>query len=490
MVMNLIRGRERGSRYILSILVWLGWIVLFCAIILVFEVATGYISLTGTTSNPAFVAFMLVMIAALSLARPEIPFLLAVFFMPLLTMAFPGISFVRGHLADMEIAHPMIFGAILGWTVRALRRGDPIVEGSPLTVPIALFLGWAALSLNWCVNPKVGKWELLDIFFALVIYVTATKIIRSREILDRVIKVWILSGILLTGLGFYFIMTGAAARVDVMSGAPTHFSFEMNLIIVLVIAMLYIKGSKFMSAWILWPLLICMFYVNLRTGSRAGLFSLIAALFYFFFSYHSINKDRKHTSLILFLVVVLLAGAIFLLAYNPMEGFKIGFRVYNPLEFSEEDTFQFRLEIWNVAWNYIRVHNRYIQGLGILSFILLTKAEYGVYGHAHSIYINIGVNYGLVGLLIFAWIIVAIVLNFRDGMRAAHRKYYQVLLRAMAAGLLAFAIHGIVDFYVWHMRSLWLYLGVAMSAVRLVRQEGQQKEGAGDEGGKNSGKST
>jgi len=76
-----------------------------------------------------------------------------------------------------------------------------------------------------------------------------------------------------------------------------------------------------------------------------------------------------------------------------------------------------------------------------------------------------------VGLALFLWIIVALVRQLRAGLREARSRYYQVLLRALGAGLLAFAIHGIVDFDFEHRRTVWLYVGVAIAAVKLARKD-------------------
>ncbi|MDP8248876.1 MAG: O-antigen ligase family protein [Candidatus Tritonobacter lacicola] len=471
-----MKGEKKISwGYILSFLRWAAWITVFCAIVLTLEVATGYISITGKEANPAFAIFVLIILAAIALTRPDILFFTAVFFMPLLTMAFPGIAFVRGHLANMEVVHPLIFCALLGWFFKALKRGDPLVEGNPLTLPIFLFLAWAAFSLTWSVGPRFAKWQLLDLSFGVMIYITAVKVIGSRVTLERTVKTWIFSGILLTGLGLYFIATGAAGRVDVMTGHPNIFSRELNLIIMLVIAMLYIREQGFIPRWLLVPLLIIMLLVDLLTGSRAGFFALLAVVLFFLFSYYSINKQIRHISLVLCLFVVLLAGAVFLFALNPFEGVRIGFRAYNPAEFAEEETFLFRIELWKMAWEHIRESGQYFQGLGIMSFLLLYLEKYKQFSHTHSIYVGVGVHYGLVGLVLFAWIIAALVRQFRAGLRAAQSTYYQVMLRAMAAGLLAFAIHGIVDFDVETCRSIWLYVGVSMAAARLARKDGGRR---------------
>ena len=473
--------RRRSALYIFSLLRWGAWIALICAIVLALEIVTGYTCITGTISNYAFVIFVLVLMAAISLTKPEVPFLIAVFFMPLATMGFPGTAFIRGHLANMEPVHPLIIGTILGCVCRAIKRGEPLIGGGPILLPLFLFLGWSAFSLTWCVDRIVGKWILLDIFFDVMICLAAVNAIRSHATLDRVIKTWVISGVFLTGLGLYYVITGGAARVDVMSGHPNVFSEQFNLIIMLVIAMLYIGGRRFSLGWILGPLLLLMFFVNLRTGSRAGFFSLLAGILFFLLGYHSLKKDRRHISLIFFLILIFLVGAVFLVAFNPLEGFRIGFRGYNPVDFAVEDTFRFRLEMWGVVWDYISSSGQYFQGLGIWSFKLLTKDEYGILNHAHNMYLNVFVDYGLVGLLIFVAIYVVAINRFRAALKAAHDKYYQVLLLAMAAALLAFSIHGIVDFWIEALRVMWLFLGVAMAAANLAIKEGQGQGAKGDE---------
>lgn len=467
------KGAVRGNRRLFSYLRWGIWVSLFCAAVLAVEWGTGYYTLTGSTSNRAFVLFALVLLIAVSLVKPEISLVLAAFFMPLLRIAFPGIRFLRGHLANIDIVHPLIFGALLGWLARAIHRREPLFEGNPATIPIFLFFGWSALSLLWCVDPVVGKFELQDLAFNIMIYVACIKLIRSRATLNMVITALILTGVFVTWVGLNNVLTGVAARVEVMTGEPNAFSLALNLVIMLVLGMLFLGGSKLLRPWFLWPLFITMFFVDLRTGSRAGFFSLLAALLFFLFSYYSLNKDKRHLTFVLFLVMLLLAGGLFLVFFDPLEGLRIGFRGYNPMEFAEEETFLFRLEIWQVAWDYISSSGRYLQGLGILSFIMLTKEEYGVMGQAHSLYFNAGVSYGLVGLSLLVWIIVVFVRQFRRGMREAREEYYRVMVRAMAAGMLAFAIHGIVDFWIEQIRIVWLFAGIAMAVVKLALQNGE-----------------
>jgi O-antigen ligase len=105
-----------------------------------------------------------------------------------------------------------------------------------------------------------------------------------------------------------------------------------------------------------------------------------------------------------------------------------------------------RLELWRTTPDIIRDHLPFGVGIGNFPNVAvrygLVDASGLPYDHAHNLILNVGAELGLLGLVAVAWAAVAM---SRLLVRACRRSADPALAFAVAAGLVAFMVEGLVD---------------------------------------------
>lgn len=122
-----------------------------------------------------------------------------------------------------------------------------------------------------------------------------------------------------------------------------------------------------------------------------------------------------------------------------------------------------RLTLWRAAWQLWR--GRPLLGIGLDNFRLLygRPLEYGSWNthiHSNNWYIETAVSAGLLGSLPFFLLLAFFVM---DGWRVLRRPGASVWQAAVAAGLLAYLIHGLLDYFLLFNATgllFWLLLGL------------------------------
>ncbi len=139
-----------------------------------------------------------------------------------------------------------------------------------------------------------------------------------------------------------------------------------------------------------------------------------------------------------------------------------------------------RIEIWNRALYMLRDFP--LTGIGMGSFTRIADALYpfsiaspGSINHAHNLFLQVGVDLGIPGLL--AWMAVFII-SIVNGWRSYFygRSQKNILIMAfgisLTCSIFAMALHGVTDAVTWGMvRSaplVWLIWGAAQAAQRMA----------------------
>ena len=132
-----------------------------------------------------------------------------------------------------------------------------------------------------------------------------------------------------------------------------------------------------------------------------------------------------------------------------------------------------RLTLWRAAWQLWRAHP--LVGIGLDNYRLLygRPLEYGSWNtsiHSNSLYVETLVGAGLLGTLPFFLLLVGLAW---DGLRVLRRPDASVWQAAVAAGILAYFVHGVLDYFLlFHATGLlfWLLVGLWLT----VRSPGGQ----------------
>jgi putative inorganic carbon (HCO3(-)) transporter len=134
----------------------------------------------------------------------------------------------------------------------------------------------------------------------------------------------------------------------------------------------------------------------------------------------------------------------------------------------EDSSNTFRLSIWVAALSMIRSYWFTGIGLGTAAFNQVYP-QFMIAGtpaiHTHNLYLQLALELGMPGLLVFLWLLVAVLAR---SLRALPRLSYRNrgVLTALMAGLAGFLLHGAVD-NVWYSPKLallfWVMLGLTVS---------------------------
>jgi len=107
-----------------------------------------------------------------------------------------------------------------------------------------------------------------------------------------------------------------------------------------------------------------------------------------------------------------------------------------------------RLDIYSRALAMIR--DLPYTGIGLNNFPVIQTNFYpgfllGPEPHAHNLYLHTALDFGLVGLFALLWLVFAWAFSVRRNYLASSNWDYQVLLVGLAAGVLSYFAHGLVD---------------------------------------------
>ena len=118
-------------------------------------------------------------------------------------------------------------------------------------------------------------------------------------------------------------------------------------------------------------------------------------------------------------------------------------QLFNPGVSLEITSLEIRSHLWNSTWQSIK--DNYLLGIGLRNFkgtmINYHKIDWlEIYPHPHNIFLNIWLELGLFGLIVFLFIIKQIFISLQEMLRRNNKMFYP-----LALAWLTLLIHGLVD---------------------------------------------
>lgn len=121
----------------------------------------------------------------------------------------------------------------------------------------------------------------------------------------------------------------------------------------------------------------------------------------------------------------------------------------------------YRITIWKAALLMVKDYWASGVGLGPVPFALIYPL-YEIAGtptvHTHSLYLQIMVETGVLGLLIFLWLLRAV---FKEGLTVSGNRYHSGITTALVAGLAGQMIYGLFDNIWYSPKNLFLFWSIA-----------------------------
>lgn len=378
-------------------------------------------------------------------------------------------------LLPIDVGQIMFASTLATWSLGSLARREFTVPQSPLSIPLLIFTGWAAVTMLWAPDLKLGLTEVVK-WIEIVLAMWFTIDLARRRGIKWIVVAVVLTMTLQAVIGIYearwrgigplgFRMSEGVYRAYGTFEQPNPFAgfIGLGLPIVLAltvyyavyllrkrpVAMQFRYFARLIACGIVALILAAALYLSFSRGAWLGAVAAIGAMIAFAPRRLWIGIGLMAIALALLIglssagllpsaINERLADAGELFQFRDVRGVAINDANYALIE---------RLARWQAALNMLT--DQPWTGVGFGNY----QAVYEQYrlinwptplGHAHNIYLNVAAETGLPGLAAYAFLWAAIV-----GRTFQTIRWTRDLDRALAIGLMGtwayLSVHNLVD---------------------------------------------
>ncbi|HSL04317.1 MAG TPA: hypothetical protein VK901_12380, partial [Nitrospiraceae bacterium] len=233
------------------------------------------------------------------------PLSVAVLLLGSLIIFSPLIEGGTTHVPNL-IMRLFLLGSAFVWTIHQMRVGTLVLTMNHLLPFVALFLGWAGLSLWWAPykNPSV-QWFISLLMYGLLLGVVIQGIRASQQV-RHIVMVMVGMGLWEGGLGIVQYVWLGEARAKGTFFNPNFFATYEVVVLSIVLGLLSGIQRSEMKKWqyiFLWSTAAMMFCAFMVAQSRGALLALVAAVTF-------IGCYRFGKIGLMILIVSLVAGVV------------------------------------------------------------------------------------------------------------------------------------------------------------------------------------
>lgn len=333
------------------------------------------------------------------------------------------------------------------------------------------FAAWAILSVFWALDEDAVFTEVPTLIGLLLLYGVAVSFRVSRQQLSRINFLAIVGGLaasLLSISNFLSGVTTIEARSSLISGSQQADPniFAASLLIPLALALAEFMGNRGLFEKVMMLLAALTIVVAiLLTMSRGAVLALIGMAVVFL-----VRSRPRPAALVGMVAVGSTMSGLGMLYLPPL--FLLRFK--HALETGGAG----RLDIWVAGWSALK--HFFVQGAGMANFEIAYQQFAGFaptfrgYSRAaHNIYLQIAVELGLIGAVLFVWAISAHIRRLHSGQPARFRPPDPLVIaaEAMVVGMLVSAFFvGLL----WQ-KSFWMVWIFAAFATQRINQEDRHR---------------
>ena len=396
--------------------------------------------------------------------------------------------------SGIDLASGRVFILLLFfvWLLEGLKNRKLLIGNSLANFFAVCFLAVNLFSLAVAKNTDWSARKLLFLFSVFPLYFVFSTLADTKEKLERVMKTLVVSGFVVATMAlvqFFFQFIFGLNRVYLFWAAfispvflghnvtaavlknpswlvnisgttylravatfpdPHMLAFFLGMLLPLALG-LYLKSKRmiYLVAFFV------MFLADLLTFSRGGYLGLFAGfLLAIGFLWNRLGKSARTG-----FGVVFLAGAILLFVPGP-----ISERFVSIFNFKEGSNMG-RIETWKKAGKIIGEHPFFGVGIGNYALEIDPKADYRDPIYAHSLYLDVTAETGLIGLLAWLGFLAALSVGFLK--KASRETYFFWLFLS----LVVFSAHALVETPLYSPIILPLFLIIASLGVVKITDE-------------------
>jgi O-antigen ligase len=347
------------------------------------------------------------LVSLVILFNPFIGILILVFLDPLSNLInLPGF----GNLGKI-----LGFYIIFAWLLNSLVYKKNIKTNRVFWLALA-FLLWGALSIFWAVNPIISLGFIYRLIRYIGIYLLMINFLDFEERFDWVIFAFISGCFIMNIVGINLFIKESSVivgnRMAIGGQNPNDFGITTGIAMFCLWYFFNSKSIKIHYQIIIFLIEIFFLFGFIFSQSRGAWIAFIICISgYFIFTKRRINF--KNISVIIFLILTLILTYNGILHFFPKTIENISYRAYTML-FSPEEALGGRADYWLDGLE--RWSKNPMFGLGLFNFSTVHSID------AHSVYIAILCELGLVGFTIWIFLIFSL---FKI---AKSNKYYSLTI--------------------------------------------------------------
>jgi len=380
-------------------------------------------------------------------------------------------GFVIGCFQGIAITQSALILGLLVWAARSrwgkkadgpprdIRSGGRFV--TPVDLAFLLWLGSGIISTVFAVDPLASLDKLRKIFMIGVVYLFAFNL-NSEERLERVVLALLLSASVASVIGIADYLSHPWGVDGRTRGTLGHYMTMGGLLMFaagLSVSLAFFAGARGWRRWFLWFSALSTTVCLAVTFTRSAWIGFIVALI-------TIFAVRKR---ILLAVLPILLVAFFFLA---PEGFQS--RITSIADPDHPANVE-RVHMWRAGLEIFRDHP--VAGVGLMDQSELyeqyrAREARESHGHFHNIFIQVAAARGIIGLAVFLFLLSAMGLATRRGIRAGRElsSFAEALAIGGFGSYLGFIAGG---FFEWNFGDsevimlVFFLVGVAIALTRL-----------------------
>lgn len=302
---------------------------------------------------------------------------------------------------------------LIGWLLQFFISKQKLYISKPIKLSL-FFIAWSFTSFLWASRPELSFNRWISIILLVGVFFLFSQIVITKKMLCYVILSNVLGSLISGGFGFYHFLLNPNQRIVAFSEYGQALSYYgmtlfLGIFYFLVISIFKSKKINIFSFLLFLMLLISAFSSGTRTFIVAFSVSILF-LFWFFLKEKKSNKSIIKYFIVFFIVIVVINLVM------PTLFFERASRILNL-----SDQWAGRTDIWKVYGATILDHP--ILGVGLENswpffgkYLRIAQSKYGIsmvrsgmwhkeISDVHNIYILTWVELGIVGFILFLWII-------------------------------------------------------------------------------------
>ncbi|PKP59500.1 hypothetical protein CVT91_06580 [Candidatus Atribacteria bacterium HGW-Atribacteria-1] len=403
--------------------------------------------------------------------------------------------FIPPKEAVMQV---LVLLALMFWGLKMISIEEIKFTSSPLNFPALSFIAICILSLIWSNSFFISLKELPLFLAGPLLYFVIINNINNQRQINRILNILLIVGGLFGIYGIlqyneidfsFWIRNIGRQQVFGLFGNVNYFAEYLIVPLPIAVSLFFASQNKFKKILLLIAIL-AMATSLIATFTRGSYLGFGASLIFMFFLFlisrgKSFIKENKKIFIIVLVVIIMITFLFVVTSPLNKSGTiisKIKSRI-SVTQLTQSFSFSMRMAIWKYTTLMIKDNPLLGSGIGTFKYNSLryqakffnqgqnrSLYPHGFAGKAHNEYLQLWAEIGIIGLIIFIWLIIS---YFNYGLRFIKRvknRYKQGVIIGLMGAVVAVLFDGIFGFPL-HLPAtvilFWLALALTMVIIKI-----------------------